>query len=309
MNALKSQKFALFMLFFVVAFPNFAYAGPYTAPGIPGHVPDPANPPATILNPELRAWGATVENYNPAPGLIPLHSDATKALGPIGSSPDGQTVSLGDLDAAQIAAGGVPGSITIGFAAPFRNQAGWDVAVFENAFRFFPPNDDKSFAELGYVEVSSDGLHFARFPSVSLTTPGTLYVPDFGTGPLRDFAGIDPTDVYNLAGAADALVGEPFDLADLSTHPFVVSGDLDLQAVRFVRLIDIPGDGSFLDSQGNGILDTWVTTDLTFGNGGFDLDAVAARYPVPEPATWMLAGLVMLVSMTKVARRRCMRQT
>jgi hypothetical protein len=287
---------------------TFAYAGPFTAPGVPGRVPDPANPLATILNPELRAWAATVEEYDPAPGLTPLNSDPTKGLGPIGTTPDGQTVSLGDLDAGQIAAGGVPGSITLGFATPFRNQAGWDLAVFENAFRFFPPDDDKSFAELGYVEVSSDGLHFARFPSVSLTTPDTLFVPDFGSGPLRDFAGIDPTDVYNLAGATDSLVGAPFDLADLATHPFAVGGQLDLQSVRFVRVVDIPGDGSFLDSQGNGILDTWVTTDPRFGNGGFDLDAVGARYPVPEPASWIFAACGGLLTFV-IARRCRMMQT
>jgi hypothetical protein len=202
----------------------------------------------------------------------------------------------------------VPGSITLGFDAPFRNQTGWDLAVFENAFRFFPPDDDKSFAELGYVEVSSDGLHYARFPSVSLTTPDTLFVPDFGTGPLRDFAGIDPTDAYNLAGATDGLVGAPFDLADLATHPLAVGGQLDLQSVRFVRVVDIPGDGSFLDSQGNGILDTWVTTDPRFGNGGFDLDAVAARYPVPEPASWIFAACGAFLAFA-IARRCRMMQT
>lgn len=299
-----------FSIVALISAATVALAGPFNDPGVPGRVPDATNPPATILNPELRAWAATVEPYAPAPGLIPLNSDPTKALGAIGTAPDGQTVSLGDLNAAQIAAGGAPGSITLGFTMPFRNETGWDLAVFENAFAFFPPNEDKWFAELAFVEVSSDGSHFARFPSVSLTTPSTLYVPDFGTGPLRDFAGIDPTDTHNLAGVHHGLVGTPFDLAELATHPLVVGGELDLQAVRFVRVIDVPGDGSFLDSLGNGILDTWVTTDLQFGNGGFDLDAVAARYPVPEPATWLLAGCgAIIVAAIAVARRRAMRQT
>jgi hypothetical protein len=284
-------------------------AGPFNDPGVPGRVVDPGNPAATILNPELRAWAATVEQYAPAPGLIPLNSDPTKGLGPIGTTSDGQTASLGDLDATQIAAGAVPGSVTLGFATPFANGSGWDLAVFENAFAFFPPNEDKWFAELAYVEVSSDGSNYARFPSVSLTTPETLFVPDFGTGPLRDFAGIDPTDTHNLAGVHSGLVGTPFDLAELETHPLVVGGELDLQAVRFVRLVDVPGNGSFLDSLGNGILDTWVTTDLQFGNGGFDLDAVAARYPVPEPGTWVLACGGLVVAAIVIARCRRMRQT
>ena len=38
--------------------------------------------------------------------------------------------------------------------------------VFENDFRYM---GDDYFCELGYVDVSSDGTNFARFPSVSLT--------------------------------------------------------------------------------------------------------------------------------------------
>ena len=72
-------------------------------------------------------------------------------------------------------------------------------------------------------------------------------------------------------------------------------------------MIDIPGDGTFLDSLGNGILDTWVTTDLRFGNGGFDLDAVAARYPVPEPAMWILVCGSLAIAVA-LARRPRMRQ-
>lgn len=289
----------------LVVFAARVLAGPYVEPGIPGRVPDPANPPATILNPELRTWAAAVETFNPAPTVLAPHNDPTKALGPISTTTNGTTVSLGDLDAAQIAAGGLPGEITLRFAEPIGNGPGWDLAVFENAFAFFPPYDEFVFGELAYVEVSSDGLHFARFPSVSLTTLDTLLQPDFGSGPLRDFAGIDPTNVHNLAGKHDSLIGTPFDLSELAGEPLVVGGQVDTSAIRFVRLVDIPGDGTFLDSLGHGILDTWVTTDPNFGNGGFDLDAVAARYPVPEPATWLLAAAGLTAA--SLARRRLRR--
>lgn len=282
---------ALAIVFHVAA----AHGGPHLEPGVPGFIADPGDPAATILNPELRAWAASVEEFNPAPGLNAANSNPAKALGPIASTTGGETVALGDLNADQLAVGGIPGSVTLSFAAPIRNGAGWDLAVFENSFSFFPPDDDKLFAELAYVEVSSDGLHFARFPSVSLTTPSTLFLPDFGSGPLRDFAGIDPTDIHNLAGRHAGLTGTPFDLAELAADPFITGGQVDVSAIRYVRIIDIPGNGQFLDSEGRGILDAWVTTDVTFGNGGFDLDAVGARYPVPEPATWSLAIAALLL--------------
>jgi hypothetical protein len=254
-----------------------AQAGPYADPGIPGRVPDPLLPGATIVNPEFGAWASGVVRYEPSPGILAPHDDPTKATGPVGVSTGGQTVSLGDLSAEEIDAGVPPGSITLRFDQPFRDRQGWDFAAFENAFRFFPPDDDKMFAELGYVEVSSDGTTFARFPSVSLTTEADLFTP-FG----RAFAGIDPTDVHNLAGRHEELLGTPFDLAELTGLPAVQSGAVDLNRIQFVRIVDIPGNGAFADSLGNPILDTWNTRDA-FGNGGLDLDAVGARFVVPEP--------------------------
>ncbi len=72
------------------------------------------------------------------------------ALGPA----DDYTVSLGD--------GGIA---TLTFKYPIYNGDGFDFAVFENGFM---TNDSNlAFLELGFVEVSSDGVHFFRFPSVS----------------------------------------------------------------------------------------------------------------------------------------------
>ena len=58
-----------------------------------------------------------------------------------------------------------PGYITLGFETGISNGDGYDFAVFENAFG----GAASVFAELGYVEVSSNGVDFARFDSVSLT--------------------------------------------------------------------------------------------------------------------------------------------
>ncbi|MEX2187437.1 MAG: PEP-CTERM sorting domain-containing protein [Pirellulales bacterium] len=274
-----------------------AAAGPFDATGVAGRVDDPANPGATILNPELRVWAGEVIDFSPSPGVNAANGDAAKALGPIGAAPDGNTVSLGDLTADELAQGLPPGEITLRMAAPLRNGPGWDLAVFENAFAFFPPDDDKVFAELAYVEVSTDGATFARFPAESLTT--TLFEP-FGPA----FAGIDPTDVHNLAGLHQGLTGTPLDFAELAAAAEVVSGAVRLDDIRYVRLVDIPGNGASLDAIGRGILEAWPTTDLEFGNGGHDLDAVAGRYAVPEPSTLALAAIGAAMLLASRLRRR-----
>lgn len=218
-------------------------------------------------------WASSVvDAYITASGS----GDPANALGEYNTS----LVSLGDLDAAQIANGDAPGSITLGFDG-FRDGDGWDFAIFENGFSF----SGGLFAELAYVEVSSNGTDFARFDSISLNTealPG-----GFGAG----FEGFDMTNVYNLAGKHAGGLGTPFDLAELSGHPLAIAGTLDLQNIQFVRLVDIPGDGSYLDSEGNGILDNWPTS----GTGGLDLRAVGFAHAVPEPQTYaLLAGLMTL---------------
>ena len=45
--------------------------------------------------------------------------------------------------------------------------------------------------------------------------------------------------------------GTPFDLSDLLSDPLVLSGAVDLNNIQYVKLVDIPGNGSFLDSQGH----------------------------------------------------------
>ena len=57
------------------------------------------------------------------------------------------------------------GSITMTFDNAIRDGEGFDFAVFENSF-------DEKFLELAYVEVSSDGVNFVRFPNLSFMIPG-----------------------------------------------------------------------------------------------------------------------------------------
>jgi hypothetical protein len=248
-----------------------AVAGPYANVGVPSG--DSA----------IALWATKLINYGPAPGVNPGVSDPAHAFGPA----NGAIVSLGDLTGPQIDAGTPPGRITLSFDLPIMNGPGWDLLVFENAAALFSP--PFVFGELAYVEVSSNGVDFARFPSVSLNVEPGQGVPgdteiDASFG--RAFAGINTTNVYNLAGIHPSRVGTPFELDELAADPLVQSGLLDLDNVQWVRVVDIPGNGSFKDATGRGILDAWPTT----GTGGFDLDAVGARYAVPEPASALLAG-------------------
>jgi hypothetical protein len=182
-----------------------------------------------------------------------------------------------------------PAQITLSFAAGIRNGDGADFAVFENSFG----SDSSMFAELAYVEVSSNGIDFVRFPSISLTP-----------AKVGAYGNVDPSNVYNLAGKHQNAYGKswgtPFDLADLLSASPVVSGAVDLDNIGYMRFVDIAGSGYFTDSQGNPIYDAWVT----YGSGGLDLEAVGVINSVPEPGSpaGILSGLAAMVGF--VLRRR-----
>ena len=278
----------------IVGLASLALVGSTTA----SHAGPFINLSITASDPAITAWADALVDYAPALDPSPVGTELS-ALGPA----DNALVSLGDLDVAGVLAGDAPGSITLSFATPITNGSGADLAVFENAFAFFPPDDAYIFAELAFVEVSTNGVDFARFPNVSLNTEGALdpatdiLIPDFGGGPLRDFVGILTSNTNGLAGIHELGLGTLFDLEELASDPLVVGGLLDLASVGFVRLVDIPGDGSVVDSLGNPMLDSFSTA-AGFENAGFDLDAVGALYVVPEPGTGilLLTGLALLAA-------------
>jgi hypothetical protein len=173
--------------------------------------------------------------------------DSSMALGQAGTN---GTVSLGD-----------GGEAILTFANPVKDGAGWDFAIFENSF-------SNTFLELAYVEVSSDGVNYFRFPSTS-NTQDTLQVGGFGS--------IDATQIDNLAGKYEALYGTPFDLNQLTG----LSG-LNTNAVTHIKVIDVVGSIQDMyarfDSHGNKINDPWNTP---FPSSGFDLDAVGVIHESP----------------------------
>lgn len=148
------------------------------------------------------------------------------------------------------------GEAIIRFNGSLFDGPGADFAIFENSF-------SDSFLELAFVEVSSDGQNFFRFPSHSLNDTNQQ-IGSFGT--------MDPTMVHNLAGKYRWSYGTPFDLAELANIP-----GLDIQNISHVKVIDVVGslDDAFLnrDIQGRPINDPYPTP---FPSGGFDLDGVAA---------------------------------
>jgi len=165
---------------------------------------------------------------------------------------NGQYISLGD--------GGI---ITLQFDIPIANGEGHDFAVFENALipNAVPNQDSIVFYELAFVEVSSNGEDFVRFPAVSHVQTD-VQVGSFGYE--------NSNLLTNLAGIFPVFYGYPFDLEELANEP-----NLDVNNITHVRLIDVVGSidpeyGTF-DSEGNIINDPYPTP---FHSCGFDLDAV-----------------------------------
>lgn len=199
------------------------------------------------------ASGVTVQRgyfdiANPSEGMASF-GVPENGIGPAeGNSVD--VVSLGDS-----------GVAIVTFNAPIMNGEGPDFAIFENGFA-------DNFLELAFVEVSSDGVNYVRFPAISETPTSTQ---------IGSFEFSDCRYVNNLAGKYRQGFGTPFDLEEL-----IDSVEIDINSITHLKIIDVIGTinpqyGS-LDSQGNLINDLYPTN---FESGGFDLDAVAVIHQAP----------------------------
>lgn len=144
-------------------------------------------------------------------------------------------------DALHVTCLGDGGTITLAFPGFIKNGPGADFAIFENAIT-------DGFLECAFVEVSRDGVNFTRFPNHSLTP-----------SPVVSFGLIDPTNIQGLGCKYRQPYGEPYDLAEVG-----------LDEVAYVRLVDVVGDGTALDSSGHVIYDSYPNVQ----SSGFDLDAV-----------------------------------
>ncbi len=322
MNILKT----IYVIFFLSLIHLPCWAGPYTEQGINGFV-DPnhqaisKDDPQAALNTIFRGWATSVTDYSPSSQFIDgIWSNPTQALGPVAAD-QLDIVSLGDMTGFMLdIPSEQPGEITLSFGDPnlpagdpdrIRNGNGYDFAVFENGFiSNFSTSagtiSGQMFSELAYVEVSTNGQDFVEFPSVSLTPTPTGF---------QAFLTIDITDIFYLAGKHpnNHLVsqGTPFDLDILKDTPEVLNGDVDLDNIKYVRIVDIPGRGDFIDhatqftdpeslpfwteyTSNHSIYDAWVTS----GSGGFDLDAVGVLEEQQYQADINFDGIVSEVDLS-----------
>lgn len=194
---------------------------------------------------------------------------------------DNKLVSLGDA-----------GQAIVTFVQPITNADGFDFAVFENGL-------SDTFLELAFVEISSDGVNYFRFPSHSKTQTQTQ---------IGGFGAVDPTSLNNLAGKYKANYGTPFDISDIADNAL-----LDKSSITHIKLIDVVGSIDPLyaryDSFGNAINELFSTP---YNTGGFDLDAVGvinqktlgvndfennrtiALYPNPASTSFQIAEIGIL---------------
>lgn len=160
-----------------------------------------------------------------------------------GKALENGTLSLGD-----------GGYAILTFPYGIKNGSGADFAIFENSF-------DGDFLELAFVEVSSDGVNYFRFPATSNTQISTQ---------VETFGLLDATKLNNLAGKYRGGYGTPFDLEELKERV-----GLDVEKITHVKIIDVVGsiDSNYgsKDVNNNAINDPFPTE---FPSGGFDLDAL-----------------------------------
>jgi len=213
-------------------------------------------------SPQIASWAVALADeaggYRPGAGAE-LYNDPDKALGPAyGVSTDVLVLGEG-------------GQATLAFGQTVTDQEGSaDFAVFENGI--LDPVTGRIFAELARVGVASrenaGDEDFAYFPAF---TDNTEPVPSFGK--------IDPALYRGLAGRHPGGTGTAFDLQELKNNPKVLTGTVDLSCIRYIRILDVVGNGSELDDSPlpRPIYDPFPTwnPDITVNTAGFDLDGVA----------------------------------
>jgi hypothetical protein len=156
------------------------------------------------------------------------------------SAPTGGGFGSGSLDVLTL---GIRGDVTLGFDVDITNGPQADFTVDENVFLV---GSNSIFAEYGFIEVSTNGVDFARFPNLGLPSSTV-----FRSAP--GLAGGNPclaNVFFNSIDPFDPVVsgGDSFDLAELSADSTVTSGMVDLNLIRFVRLVNASLTGADFDA-------------------------------------------------------------
>ena len=143
---------------------------------------------------------------------------ANPNLGVVGFGLESDALGIAEGDGTSVVSLGDGGVAVLTFSNRITNLAGPDFAVFENGFA-----DD--YMEFAHVEVSSDGVNYFRFPSIS-EIPLTIQTDNFTF--------VDCRYVFNLAGKYRQGYGVPFDLEELTGIP-----NLDVNAISHIKLVDV----------------------------------------------------------------------
>ncbi|MDR1237914.1 MAG: hypothetical protein LBK28_06715, partial [Propionibacteriaceae bacterium] len=211
---------------------------------------------------EALTGSATFKSW--ATGSTSTWSDIEKAIGPVKFSDD---LHSGSTDVAILGNGG---TVTMTFDTPIADGPGYDFAVFENGF--YVDGTNLLFGELGRIQVSSNGTDFVEFDSACLWNKD-----------IWAYTGIPAENWGGMAGRDPNSWGTPFDLSSLKNKPEVRSGDIDLNNITQVKVLDVIGDGRVLDSFGRGIYDPTYSG----APNGFDLAGIGvvnqARVTLTQP--------------------------
>lgn len=229
--------FNIFISSFILRSQSFS-----PAPGVNGSIAIKKDSPL------IQAWANGIELKR---GFLNI---TKPSLGLVSFGVEANAISDSEINSNEVVSFGDSGVAIVTFNRPIENGIGADFVVFENGF-----ND--GFIELAFVEVSSDGTHFFRFPAIS-EAPVISQIGPFDYSDCRYF--------YNLAGNFRIGYGTPFDLEEMKGYD-----GLDINRITHVKLIDVIGSidpkiGS-KDKYGTCINDLFPTE---FPSGGFDLDAV-----------------------------------
>ena len=261
--------------------PRPLLAGPYTESGIPGIVDGE-------VNPAFVGWASACIDYSPAPGVAASWQTPEKTLGPVtGSNVD--IASLGDWIKDEINQGARPRRDHTVFRHADRRRRRSRFRRIRERVRF------RRFGDLRGTRLRRRLQRRRIRSSASRPSPSPTAWSAGTARSIRRTCTTSPASTRTLT----AVRSEPRSTWR-NWRPTTPSwrATWTLNAVRYVRIVDIPGSGDFKDSLGNPIYDAWVT----WGSGGVDLEAVGVLNTVPEPG----AALMLMLTCIGIAsfRRR-----
>ncbi len=229
----------------------------------PAAAGQPGSTAVSAIDSRIVEWASGYLNYVQGSPINASFTNPLKALGPA----KGTTTDVTEL--------GDGGQITLSFDHPILASAnGPDFVVFGNGF-------EDTYEKLAYVDVSVDGQTWLRMPNHDLTS-----------APVGTFSLTDPTNIDGLAGKYRVGFGVPFNLSEVG-----------LATASFVRLVDVIGDGSNIDSDGHPIYDPWPN------DNGFNVGGVGVLSMVPEPSSLVLlfvgAAAWLALARRSIGARQC----